>query len=86
VHAIELAIDDPHSGIERVELGGQRQTCGAGADDQNAQLLIELSPLVASVDGHRRTIPVWAIHHRSRLALWRAPRLTSLASYCPHVL
>jgi hypothetical protein len=45
VHAIELSIDDPDGGTERVELGGQRETGGAGADDQDAQLFIEVSQL-----------------------------------------
>jgi hypothetical protein len=33
VDAIELSVDDPYRGTQRVELGGQRETGGAGADD-----------------------------------------------------
>jgi hypothetical protein len=41
VHTVELAIDDPDAGAERVQLRGEREPGGPGADDQNGELLLE---------------------------------------------
>ena len=43
MHAIELAIDDPDAGTHRVQLRGERETRGAGTDDQNARPVVEIS-------------------------------------------
>jgi len=57
VHAIELTIDDPDRGTERVELRGQRKARGAGTDDQNARPRAQLGAAVATLDRHRLDNP-----------------------------
>jgi hypothetical protein len=57
VHAVEQAIDDPDCGAERVQLGGEREAGGAGADDQNRKRVVQLSRVLPSFAGHRFTIP-----------------------------
>ena len=54
MHTIELSVDHPDSGTQRVELGGKSESGGAGTDDQDAQLSIELSCVVLFVDRHVR--------------------------------
>jgi hypothetical protein len=36
MHTIELSVDHPESGTQRVELGGESESGGAGTDDQDA--------------------------------------------------
>jgi hypothetical protein len=53
VHTVELAIDNPDAGAQRVQLRGEREPGGPGADDQNADLLLELRSTALSFLGHR---------------------------------
>jgi hypothetical protein len=83
VRAVELAIDDPDGGTERVQLRGKRETRGAGADDENAQLLVELGHVVPSgrqTSQHYSYPPTDLCDRAVRLVALRRPRPASRTS------